>query len=115
MRPQIKKEYVFVDKPGVDYTAVRLTDPQFENLIYKYNRCKFGPADPETNACTVSFSYDIIENPGNIGGVITDAPEFMNLLGDILVDILDTSIREQNSPEKSEEFVLEEGTVKEPK
>lgn len=95
-------QYAFVEKDSEDFVAVRLTDPKFGGLVYKYIAAKFGVID-DNDQCKLEYDYDILDNPGNIGEDVFKSTEFINLLGEILVDILEVSLREA---EKNKEPLL---------
>ena len=90
----IKERYVFVEKVDVDYAAIRLMEEKYGNLIYHYKAIRIVPIEKDDLA-RVTFEYNILENPGNLKDDIFEGVEFINLLGDIVVDILVTSFEEK--------------------
>ena len=83
--------YQLVDLPNTDYTCIKLLKPPFEGLIYYYQTVKFRKMEENgEETAKVTFTYKIIDQ----GKAISDIskPEFKNLLGDILMDILEDTL-----------------------
>jgi hypothetical protein len=60
-------------------------------LVYRYGKTKFGPISHH-DECHVKFDYVVLENPGQISNEVMESREFVDLLGDILVDIIEQSL-----------------------
>lgn len=84
-------KYTFVEKPNADYMAIRLKEEKYGTFIYKYGKIQFGPQEGE-DRIHVNFDYEIIENTVPLTNETLDSPEFVNFLGDILVDIVEQSL-----------------------
>jgi hypothetical protein len=92
-------KYTFVEKPNADYMAIRLTEAdKYGTFIYKYGKIQFGPQTDEEKI-RVTFDWSIIENSIPLTNEILDSNEFVNFLGDILVDIVEHSLMEQREGE----------------
>ena len=91
--PKHREDYVFVEKPGEDFTALKLISGPFSSIVYKYGAVGFRPESEKRPDGTLpmQFDYDIIEN--NIEADI-DSQEFINHIGDILVVLLDEKLKE---------------------
>ena len=90
--PKHREDYVFVEKPGEDFTALKLISGPYASIVYKYGKVGFRPESEKTpdGALPMVFDYTIIEN--NIGAD-TDSQEFINHIGDILVILLDEELK----------------------
>ena len=91
------RRYAFAQKEGEDHTCIKLTEGQFADVIYKYGKVSI-PNEDELNSegdLPFRFQYVIVDN--------NEYPEkyfkedFRNLIGDILVDIIDDKANESLS------------------
>ena len=85
---------MFVEKPGEDFTALKLISGPYASIVYKYGNVGFRPENEKTpdGALPMVFDYTIIEN--NVMAD-TDSQEFINHIGDILVVLLDEKMKEK--------------------
>lgn len=88
-----KPLYGFVDKEGEEFAAIKLKDPKYDGLIYSYGKIGFKPEE-ELDRMKVIFDFQVIENPKNLTDDDLNAQDFIDLLGDIIIDILSSSITE---------------------
>ena len=94
----MKKWYKMVKNPQNEEDeqfAFAITKGKFKDVIYKYNR--FGLIDPEKDAEELKyrFEYDILEIPEDIrkkSYADTEGIEFENLIGDILIEVIQENI-----------------------
>ena len=90
----IKDRYVFVTDNKDNWQCIGIRGGHFDGVVYKYGKIAI-PEPPEEGIekdLTLKFEYDIISTnnlPAEWFG-----EEFFNLIGDILVDILDQRMRE---------------------
>ena len=90
----IRDRYVFVTDNEDNWQCIGIRGGQFDGVVYKYGKITI-PEPPEEyieKDLTLKFEYDIVSTnnlPAEWFG-----EEFFNLLGDILVDILDQRMRE---------------------
>ena len=92
--PKHNEDYVFVEKPGEDFTALKLISGPYASIVYKYGKVGFRPESEKTpdGALPMVFDYTIIENEIQAD---TDSQEFINHIGDILVVLLDEQLKEK--------------------
>ena len=92
--PKHTEDYVFVEKPGEDFTALKLISGTYASIVYKYGKVGFRPESEKTpdGALPMVFDYTIIENEIQAD---TDSQEFINHIGDILVVLLDEQLKEK--------------------
>ena len=98
--PKHREDYVFVEKPGEDFTALILISGPFASIVYKYGKVGFRPESEKTpeGALPMVFDYTIIENKIDAD---TDSQEFINHIGDILVVLLDEELKDGKNRENS--------------
>ena len=90
----IKDRYVFVTDNEDNWQCIGVRGGQFDGVVYKYGKITI-PEPPEEDIkkdLTLKFEYDIVSTnnlPAEWFG-----EEFFNLIGDILVDILDQRMKE---------------------
>ena len=94
--PKHREDYVFVAKPGEDFTANKLISGPYTRLVLNYGNVGFRPESEKTpdGALPMVFDYTIIENKI---GADTDSQEFINHIGDILVVLLDEQLKEKKN------------------
>ena len=92
--PKHREDYVFVEKPGEDFTALKLISGPFASIVYKYGKVGFRPESEKTpeGALPMVFDYTIIENKIDAD---TDSQEFIDHIGDILVVLIDDHLKEK--------------------
>ena len=86
----IKESYVFVESKAQDQTCIGIKGGKFAGVIYKYGNVSLGEETKDGNM-PFKFKFEIIDN--NAIPKEDFKEDFMNLIGDILVDI----IEEQNA------------------
>ena len=91
--PKHNEDYVFVEKPGEDFTGLKLISGPFASIVYKYGNVGFRPeSEAVDGALPMVFDYSVIENKIEAD---TDSQEFINHIGDILVVLLDQQLKER--------------------
>ena len=92
--PKHQEDYVFLEKPGEDFTALKLISGPFASIVYKYGNVGFAPeSEAVDGALPMRFDYTVIENDIEAD---TDSQEFINHLGDVLVVLLEEQMKEKN-------------------
>ena len=93
--PKHNDDYVFVEKPGEDFTGLKLISGPFASIVYKYGNVGFAPeSEAVDGALPMRFDYTVIENDIEAD---TDSQEFINHLGDVLVVLLEEQMKEKNN------------------
>ena len=91
--PKHQDDYVFVEKPGEDFTALKLISGPYASIVYKYGNVGFAPeSEAVDDKLPMKFDYTIIENKIQAD---TDSQEFIDHIGDILVVLLDEKLKER--------------------
>ena len=92
--PKHNDDYVFVEKPGEDFTGLKLISGPFASIVYKYGNVGFAPeSEAVGGALPMRFDYTIIENDIEAD---TDSQEFIDHIGDVLVILLEEQMKEMN-------------------
>ena len=86
-----KKRYVFVQKEGEDFTCIKIVEGKFENVIYKYGKVGFAKDENPDGTLPMKFDYDILSNPNKAD---IDSKEFIDYIGDILMEQLEKQIKD---------------------
>ena len=90
--PKHQEDYVFLEKPDDEQTALKLISGPFASIVYKYGNVGFAPeSEAVGGALPMRFDYTVIEN--NIEAD-TDSQEFINHIGDVLVILLEDQMKE---------------------
>ena len=91
--PKHNEDYVFVEKPGEDFTALKLISGPYASIVYKYGKVGFAPESEKVDdMLPMKFDYTVMENRIDAD---TDSQEFINHIGDILVVLLDENLKEK--------------------
>ena len=91
--PKHNDDYVFVEKPGEDFTGLKLISGPFASIVYKYGNVGFAPeSEAVGGALPMRFDYTVIENDIEAD---TDSQEFIDHIGDILVVLLEEQMKER--------------------
>ena len=91
--PTHNEDYVFVEKPGEDFTGIKLISGPYASIVYKYGNVAFAPeTEAVDGALPMKFDYTVIENKIDAN---TDSQEFINHIGDVLVVLLDEKLKEK--------------------
>ena len=97
--------YRFVDelyKPDSTVPII-LTDENFNGTVLRYDRIDMKSMNADDGEATLSFHYEFIQNPHNIG---KHNARFNNHIGDILVNIIINSLngkQDENREDYSEQ------------
>ena len=91
--PKHREDYVFVEKPGEDFTGLKLISGPYAGIVYKYGNVGFRPESEAVDGkLPMVFDYTVIENKISAD---TDSQEFIDHIGDILVILLDEKMKEK--------------------
>ena len=89
----IKNKYQYVTDPEGKTQEICITDnSKYDGVVYRYGKVTFGE-ETEKGNLPFRFEYDILDPRKLQQEDFGD--EFFNLIGDILVDIIDDKIEDQ--------------------
>ena len=94
MQNNIKDSYVYVESKTQDQTCIGIKGGKYAGVIYKYGNVSIGEETEDGNM-PFKFEFDIIDNNAIPKENFED--DFMNLLGDILVDIIEEQYAEPDN------------------
>ena len=83
----IKDQYVFITNKDENMQCIGIRKGKFEGVVYRYGKIALGEETWDGNL-PFRFEYDILDN-NMIPRAEFDDDDFIKLLGDILVDIID--------------------------
>ena len=84
------KKYAFVQKEGDDFTCIKLLQPPYKGVIFKYGKVGFGEKENPDGTRSMKFDYDILFNPHETD---LDNKEFIDYFGDMLIEFLDEKLK----------------------
>ena len=92
--PVHQEDFVYLEKPHEDFTALKLISGPFASIVYKYGNVGFAPESEAINGqLPMRFDYTVIENKIEAD---TDSQEFVNHIGDVLLVLLEEQMKEKN-------------------
>jgi|TARA_R100000479_G_C6326008_1_gene179607 hypothetical protein len=82
---------VTVERQGADFYALRVTEGEYENVIFTIGKVQLVENEEKTE-CTLKYDFKIdkVPEPYNIKE-LNDNIDFKNTVGDILVSLLEES------------------------
>tara|TARA_R110000824_G_scaffold125699_1_gene284908 strand:- start:12 stop:332 length:321 start_codon:yes stop_codon:yes gene_type:complete len=99
----IKKKY---RKVANQDGFVKLLDEKYNGVVVSVGRISFDDTSDNSKTATLNYEYDLVECPKNIE-IEKEDEEFHNFLGDIIVDIIETTLEQTpdllNYKEKNKE------------
>ena len=92
----IENMYSFVTNPKRDLQGIAIKQGKYFGVIYEYDKVTFGKVDDEelllnrneNGEVILSFGYNVLDSYG-FKQKDFENDEFVNLLGNILVDVID--------------------------
>ena len=85
---QKTKPYTFAQRQDDDYTCIKLTEGKYTEVIYKYGNVGFKEVE-DSEKLSVIFDYNILRNPKDVD---IDEQEFIDHIGDILIDLVEEQL-----------------------
>ena len=99
-RLDISRCYKFVarEEENNKWQGIQLLEStgKYKDIIYKYGKVKFGKKETAKGELPLTFHYDLIYSNDMSGKELQEDLKFKNLLGDILMDIMEKQL-EDNS------------------
>ena len=85
----IEDSYAFVHNPKSNMQGIVIKNGKYHGVIYEYKNISFGTLEDEPDKEVIlSFEYNVID-PFGFDREDFNKQEFGDLLGDILVDVID--------------------------
>ena len=57
------KKYAFVQREGDDFSCIKLLQPPYKGVIFKYGKVGFSENENPDGTRSMKFDYDILFNP----------------------------------------------------
>lgn len=91
----ISRSYIYVSGEDENWTAIKLSEVtgRYENIIFKYGKVGI-EEDKDNGVASLQFEYDVLSSHNIEIEELDEDPEFKNLLGDILIHILEDQLSE---------------------
>ena len=84
------KKYAFVQREGDDFSCIKLLQSPYKGVIFKYGKVGFSENENPDGTRSMKFDYDILFNPHEMD---LDNKEFIDYIGDMLVEFLDEKLK----------------------
>jgi len=91
----VKHSFVTRDSDEAEFTAIRIDEGKFKNVIYAYNEIQVGEEEREDGGLDLNFT--ILEMKSDNDNHKIHEQEFHKVVGDILVLCLEKSIAKEDS------------------
>jgi|TARA_B100001778_G_C18194535_1_gene452792 hypothetical protein len=88
----IKDRYTFVTDNENPWTCIGVKGGKYEGVVYKYGKVTLPEQENEDGSLPFKFDYDIVDPNGLDRDFFGD--DFVQLMGDILLDIIDDQMKE---------------------
>ena len=88
----IRDKFAYVTTKEQDQTLIGIKEGKFAGVIYKYGKVSFGEDNPDGTK-PLQFQYEIVDNNGIPREQFDD--EFFNLIGDILVEVMEEQTKDE--------------------
>ena len=98
MSNNIKEMYTYITTKSEDMQCIGIKKGKFHGVVYKYGKVSFGEEN-ENGQLTFSFEFDILDN--NLLPREEFGEDWTNLIGDILVNIMEKQYAESDNRENN--------------
>ena len=98
--PKHREDFVYVEKPGEDFTGIKLISGPYASITYKYGQVAFAPESEKQSDGTLPMKFDYVVMENYIEAD-TNSQEFIDHVGDILVVLLDEKLKEDGKNRKN--------------
>ena len=89
----IRDKFVYVESRSQDQTCKGIKTGKFAGVVYKYGKVSFGKEEDENGNLPLQFQYDIVDNNGIPREQFDE--DFFNLIGDILVEVMEEQTKNE--------------------
>ena len=81
-------KYKIVVNANDGENGVEITEGKYEGVIYTYGEVQFLPVEGEDTPPTINFTRAVRKCPDSLKETISDDTEFNQIMGDILIEML---------------------------
>jgi len=96
----IKDKYVYLTTEKEDQTCIGIKGGTFAGVVYKYGEISLGE-ETDDGKMPFKFKFDILDNNGLSRPQFDANDEWITLIGDILIDIIDEQHEKENKLESN--------------
>ena len=82
-------KYKIVINANDGENGVEITEGKYEGVIYTYGEVQFLPVEDEDSPPTINFTRAVRKCPDEMKETISDDKEFNQIMGDILIEMLE--------------------------
>ena len=86
-------KYTFAQKEGEDFSCIKLTEGKYKGVIYHYGKVAFAKDENSDGTLPMKFDFTVKMNPTD-EQLDIDNKEFVDYIGDILIEILEKQIED---------------------
>jgi len=87
-----KSKFVYVQKDNDDKTCIKITEGKYKDIIYHYGNVQFAKEEKADGTLPMIFDYIVDRNPHDADTL--DNQEFIDYIGDILIEIMEQQIKD---------------------
>ena len=89
---QKNKRYTYAQREGEEFSCIKLTEGKYKDVVYHYGKVGFAKDENKDGTLPMKFDYTIKQNPNNLD--LNENVDFLNYIGDILIDILEQQLKD---------------------
>ena len=83
----------FAQRPGDDYSCIKIVEGKYKDVIYKYGKVQFAKEENADGKLPLQFEWTLLKKPEELDLDI-DKEAFLVYIGDILIELLDERIND---------------------
>ena len=80
------KRYVFAQRPGDDFSCLKIVEGPYKDVIYRYGKVQFSKEPLDNGKMPLQFEWTLLKKPDELD-LDKDQPGFIKYIGDILIEI----------------------------
>jgi|TARA_B110000902_G_scaffold137270_1_gene158849 hypothetical protein len=90
------EKYRFVSREGDKWASILIDSGKYNGIIYQYGKVSVPEEENEDGNMPLAFKYNVLDYNGHTEESLKETEEFVTVLGDILVVILDEQLEKDN-------------------
>ena len=87
------KRYTFAQRPGYDFSCIKIVEGKYKDVIYKYGKVQFAKEENADGKLPLQFEWTLLKKPDELDLDI-DKEAFLQYIGDILVELLEERVND---------------------
>ena len=97
----IRDKYVYLTTEKEDQTCIGIKGGKFAGVVLKYSDVSIAEKENADGKMPFKFAFDILDNNGLSRPQFDANDEWITLIGDILIDIIDEQHEKENKLESN--------------